>query len=170
MPTVVGLLSDSHARWERTQRALAALQARGATLFVHCGDIEDERVLDQLAGLDAHVVWGNCDWDHARLERYAKDLGIAVHGTAGEIVVDGSRIAFTHGHDPRLLSAPIGSGARYLAHGHTHETRDETIAATRVVNPGALHRAPRYTVALLTPLRDTLEFLEIPASAPGAPP
>ena len=85
MPTVVGLLSDSHSRWERTKRALQALRAAGATVFVHCGDIEDELVLDQLAGLDSHLVWGNCDWNSRTLERYARDLGIAVHGDAGEL-------------------------------------------------------------------------------------
>jgi putative phosphoesterase len=163
MSAVVGILSDSHGRWERTQRAIDALQARGASVFVHCGDVEDERVLDQLAGLEAHLVWGNCDWDRARLERYARDLGVAVHGSAGQIELDGRRIAFTHGHEPALLRAPIEAGAEYVAHGHTHEMRDERIGASRVVNPGALHRAPRFTVARLVPALDTLEFLEVSA-------
>ncbi|MFM8874126.1 MAG: metallophosphoesterase family protein, partial [Phycisphaerales bacterium] len=89
MPATVGLLSDSHARWERTRRAIEALRARGATTFIHCGDVEDALVLDQLAGLDAHLVWGNCDWNRGTLERYARDLGITVHGDAGELEIDG---------------------------------------------------------------------------------
>ncbi|MBL9140853.1 MAG: metallophosphoesterase family protein [Phycisphaerae bacterium] len=162
MPTVVGLLSDSHSRWERTKRALEALQARGATVFVHCGDVEDDLVLDQLAGLDCHLVWGNCDWNRGRLDAYARNLGITVHGDAGQVEVDGKSIAFTHGHEPDLMRAPVAAGAHYLVHGHTHELRDETRAGTRIINPGALHRAPRFTVALLTPAIDELETLVIP--------
>lgn len=163
MPVKVGLLSDSHARWERTRRAIEALQARGATVFVHCGDVEDELVLDQLAGLDSHLVWGNCDWNRGPLERYARDLGVHVHGEAGRIQVDGRTVAFTHGHEPAPMRAAVTEGAHYLVHGHTHELRDERRAGTRIVNPGALHRAPRYTVALLTPSTDELEVIEIPA-------
>lgn len=163
MPTVVGLISDTHSRWERAKRALAMLQAKGATLFIHCGDVEDELVLDQLAGLDSHLVWGNCDWNAPQLEGYARALGIRVHGQDGELLVDGKRVAFTHGHEPALMRAPVASGADYLIHGHTHELRDERRASTRIINPGALHRAPRYTVALLTPATDTLEVITVPA-------
>jgi hypothetical protein len=31
------------------------------------------------------------------------------------------------------------------------------------VNPGALHRAPTFTVAVLVPAEDRLEFVEVPA-------
>lgn len=163
MPLLVGLLSDSHARWERTRRAVDALQARGATVFIHCGDIEDERVIDQLAGTESHLVWGNCDWDHAGLERYARSLGVQVHGDAGRIDADGKSIAFTHGHHPSLLREPVGAGVDYLVHGHTHELRDEQCAATRIINPGALHRAPRFTVGLLAPATGVLDILTVPA-------
>jgi putative phosphoesterase len=163
MPAIVGLISDSHSRWERTKRAIEALQAKGATTFIHCGDVEDDLVLDQLAGLDSHLVWGNCDWNHDSLARYATNIGITVHGDAGEITVDGKRIAFTHGHELPALRAAVTSSADYLIHGHTHELRDERNAGTRIINPGALHRAPRYTVATLEPATDQLTILEVPA-------
>ena len=163
MPATVGLLSDSHARWERTKRAIEALRARGATTFIHCGDVEDALVLDQLAGLDAHLVWGNCDWNRGTLERYARDLGIVVHGDAGELEIDGRRVAFTHGHEPVPMRDAVATGAAYLVHGHTHERRDERRGGTRIVNPGALHRAPTFTVAVLVPAKDRLEFVEVPA-------
>lgn len=163
MPTVVGLLSDSHSRWERTKRAILALQRAGATTFIHCGDVEDELVLDQLAGLDSHLVWGNCDRNAPVLAAYAQRLGIAVHGTAGEITVDGKRIAFTHGHELAPLRDAVARGADFLVHGHTHELRDETRGSTRIINPGALHRAARFTVAALTPATGALEVLQVPA-------
>lgn len=163
MPHVVGLLSDSHSRWERTKRALEALRSRGASTFIHCGDVEDALVLDQLAGMDAHLVWGNCDWNQGTLGRYASDIGIAVHGDAGELTIDDKRIAFTHGHEPQPMRAAITGGADYLIHGHTHELRDERTAGTRIINPGALHRAPRFTVATLVPATGELEIIEVPA-------
>jgi C4-dicarboxylate-specific signal transduction histidine kinase len=84
---------------------LEALRLRGACTFIHCGDVEDALVLDQLAGMDAHLVWGNCDWNQGTLGRYASDIGIAVHGDAGELTVDDQRISFTHRHEPQLKRA-----------------------------------------------------------------
>ncbi|MFM9181050.1 MAG: metallophosphoesterase family protein, partial [Phycisphaerales bacterium] len=110
-----------------------------------------------------HLVWGNCDWNRGTLERYARDLGIAVHGDAGELEIDGSRVAFTHGHEPVPMRDAVATGAAYLVHGHTHERRDERRGGTRIVNPGALHRAPTFTVAVLVPAEDRLEFVEVPA-------
>lgn len=157
----VGLLSDSHGRAERTERAVDALLAAGADMLIHAGDIETEQVLDCLAGHNAHIVWGNCDWDRAGLERYARDIGIAVHGDAGEVEADGVRIAFTHGHLPAALRTAMASGAPYLVHGHTHERRDEVVDGVRIINPGALHRARPFTVAVLAPKSGELRTIEV---------
>jgi predicted phosphodiesterase len=77
--------------------------------------------------------------------------------------VDAKRIAFTHGHELPAMRAAVTGGAHYLIHGHTHELRDERTAGTRIINPGALHRAPRFTVATLEPATDQLTILEVPA-------
>jgi predicted phosphodiesterase len=37
----------------------------------------------------------------------------------------------------------------YLFHGHTHVQDSNTIGSTRVINPGALSKAARYTFATL---------------------
>lgn len=161
MESRVGLLSDSHGRAGRTARAVDALLAEGAETLIHAGDVETDAVLDCLAGHNAHVVWGNCDWDRADLERYARNIGIAVDGDAGEISVDGTRIAFTHGHLPGALRTAMASGAKYLIHGHTHERRDEVVDGVRIINPGALHRASPFTVAVLTPRTGELKTIEV---------
>lgn len=162
MDARVGLLSDSHGRAERTARAVDALLAAGADTLIHAGDIETDEVLDCLAGHNAHLVWGNCDWDRAGLERYARDIGIAVHGDSGEVTVDGVRIAFTHGHLPAAMRSAMSSGAAFLVHGHTHERRDDVVDGVRIINPGALHRARPFTVALLTPRTGKLTSIEVP--------
>lgn len=160
MAMQLGILSDSHGHADRTRRAIEALQAAGATRFLHCGDVETEQVLDQLAGLDAHVVFGNCD--PARpLARYAERLGLQVHHPMGRMEVDGRTLAFTHGDDPDLMQAAIDEGADFLLHGHTHVRADRQVEATRVINPGALHRANPFTVALLVPATGELRWITV---------
>lgn len=160
MAVHLGILSDSHGQADRTRRAIEALQAAGATRFVHCGDVETEQVLDQLAGLDAHVVFGNCDPARS-LGRYADRLGLQVHHPMGRWQVDGRSIAFTHGDDPDLLQAAIDERADFLLHGHTHVRADTQVGATRVINPGALHRARPFTVALLVPATGELRSITV---------
>lgn len=158
----LGILSDSHGRHEMTRRAVARLRERGAEVFVHLGDIETERVLEELAGLDAHVVFGNTDWNLESLASTARHLDLRVDHPAGRLRDNGRVVAFTHGDRPSLIDQALAEGVDYLLHGHTHKVRDERVGATRVINPGALFRARRYTAAYLDTEADRLEIIEIP--------
>jgi predicted phosphodiesterase len=89
-------------------------------------------------------------------------MGIAVDHPLGEITVDDRRIVFTHGHLGAATAAALAGRPDYLLHGHTHEVRDERVDGVRIVNPGALFRAARYTVAVLNPSRDEVTVLEVP--------
>ena len=162
MHTVLGILSDSHSDVARTRAAIEQLQAEGATRFVHCGDVETEAVVDLLAGLDAHITWGNCDQPRT-LGRYARALGIDAPYPLGDITVDGQRILFLHGDDEDLKAQAMAMGAPYLLHGHTHLKSDALHGTTRVINPGAFcrtHGNPR-TVARLVPATGALRFLSV---------
>lgn len=161
---LIGVLSDSHARHERTLTAARMLTEHGAELLIHLGDFETEAVLDALAGYPVRLVFGNCDYDLRSLSRYAERLDLTVDHPMGEIEIDGKRIAFTHGDRPNLLADALDRGVDYLLHGHTHAQTDEQADGTRIINPGALFRASRYTVALLNPGADSVEFLELPRS------
>ncbi len=164
----IGILADSHGRTESTRRAVAALTGRGADLLIHLGDLETEAVLDELTGVKTRIVFGNCDWDARALARHARRLGIEVDDDVGRIEIDGKRIVFTHGHIRRVMSAALAEGVEYLLHGHTHELRDERIGPTRVINPGALFRASRYTAVVLDPRIDQLEVIDVrDATGPG---
>jgi predicted phosphodiesterase len=102
----IGVLSDSHGDAIRTRIAVEELVRLGATMFIHCGDIETIECLDPLAGLDAHIVFGNCD-EPSDLQDYARSIDITVHHPLGEIIIDDQRIAFTHGDDPKSMQRPI---------------------------------------------------------------
>ncbi len=141
----------------------------GADVLIHLGDVGTVQVLDALAvhhptaggQMPAHVVFGNTDWDHQALRRYALDLGIAVHEPAGLIEVDGMTVGFTHGHQPMVMQGLLDEAVTYLLHGHTHQPCDLMRGQTRVINPGALFRARRHTAAILTPQTGKLELIEI---------
>jgi putative phosphoesterase len=162
--TMLGLLSDSHGRADATARAVRLLLDHGATMLIHLGDVGSVEVLDELVGHDARVVFGNCDHDEGRLARYAQSVGVVVDHPVGRLSLGGRSIVFTHGHLPHVLREAIAGGAAYVLHGHTHEPRDERIASTRIINPGALFRARRHTAALLDPARDALRFVEVSSS------
>lgn len=133
---------------------------RGCSILLHLGDIGSDSVIDELVGHNAHIVLGNCDEND--LGRYAELVGVINHHPVGRIEFDGRMIAFTHGHVEQELQRALHDGVAYLLHGHTHEVRDERFGLTRVVNPGALHRAARYTAAVLEPANDRLEIVELP--------
>ena len=147
---IVGILSDTHDRVDAMAAAMRVLRGRGAEFFVHCGDVGSERVLDHLAGVPAAFVFGNTDWDRAALARHAAHLGVGCHPSMADLELGGKKIAVTHGDDPRLKQRILAEQRHdYLLQGHTHVRADETVGRTRVINPGALHRAKEKTVATL---------------------
>lgn len=138
-------------------------------MLIHLGDVGTAAVIDALVAnrldtdqrVEAHLVFGNCDWEAKPLARYAAELGVIAHDKAGEMMIDGKRIIFTHGHINSIMDHAIQRHADYLLHGHTHLQSDSTIERTRVINPGALFRASRHTVALLTPGSGELRIHEV---------
>jgi len=168
---LIGILSDSHGHASRTAEAVRILLEAGAEILLHLGDIETTAVLDELVGHNAHIVFGNCDWDHRSLATYAEHVGIAVEHPRGHLVIADKTVVFTHGDRDEIMSQTLNEGVHYLLHGHTHQVRDEKVGTTRIINPGALFRASQYTVAVLDPESDDLRFLEIPHHSPvyGSP-
>ena len=158
---MIGFISDSHGEWLRTRSAIQLLEKRECSIIIHLGDVETFEVLDELAGHNVTLVFGNCDYV-SRLIEYAVTIGIEVQDPAGTMTVDGMTIAYLHGHDFSQYQKFIEDDQiDIIAHGHSHEIRDEVVENTRCINPGALHRAPRYTVAVLNTKTETLEFLEV---------
>ncbi len=145
---LIGILSDTHDRLERTQHAVSRLQREGAEALIHCGDVTRPETLTTLTLLPAWFVFGNCDHTMA-LERTATQFGITCLGDGGEIELGGRRLAVTHSHLPDEVSRLLQSKPDYLFSGHSHIANDWREGSTRRINPGALHRAAKYTVVLL---------------------
>lgn len=158
----IAILSDTHNQLARTGKALELARVRGAEMILHCGDIEDPPVVSLFAGWQAHFVFGNCDYDRVALADAIKDIGATLHPRYGHLELQGKKIAFLHGHEERLLDDLVGSEAYdYLFHGHTHVAKDEKTGATRVINPGALHRVQVKTFLLLEPATGKSESIPV---------
>ena len=159
---IVGILSDSHDRYETMATAVKMLVANGAEFLVHCGDVGSEAMLDLLTGTPAAFVWGNTDFDRLGLQRYAENLGIKCLGNMGELELDGKKFVVLHGDDERTKQRILSEQRHdYLLQGHTHVKLDHRVGKIRCVNPGALHRAREKTVALLNTQSDHLMFLSL---------
>lgn len=168
-PTRLGLLSDSHGRHERTARAVAQLVDAGVDLLIHLGDVNTTEVLDALLyrvvddrpSPPVRVVFGNTDWQVDEFTAYAERLGLTVDHPVGRLEIDGKIVVFQHGDHYQAMEEALADGVDYLLHGHTHDARNEKMGRTRIINPGALQRARRYSVAILDIARDEVEFLEV---------
>jgi putative phosphoesterase len=163
------LLSDSHGRASTTRRAVAALLKQGIDRLIHLGDVGTVDVIDALAvehpdtddQIEAHVIFGNTDWDIAGLTDYARDLDISVDHPTGRLKLDQAELVYCHGDNQQAMDQAIADQATYLCHGHTHRVQDERVEQTRIINPGALFRAKTYTVAVLDTAEDSVQFLTV---------
>src|SRR5262245_23363264 len=137
----IAVLSDTHSRYATVETALTLLEGRGVELLLHCGDIEDAETV-WLFPANTHFVLGNCDMDPSSLRQACRATGATLHEPYGSLELAGVRIAFLHGDNRRLLDEVEHSGRYdYLFYGHTHQPREHRTGRTRVINPGALHRA-----------------------------
>jgi putative phosphoesterase len=157
----IGILSDTHDQVGRTELAVCRLIDVGAEALVHCGDLTGPEIVYELAGLPSYYVFGNNDFDEDCLRRAMNATGGTCLGYGGEIMLAGRRIAVTHGDSSRELRRLSGSDPDYLLFGHAHVVSDARVGRTRFINPGALHRAATWTVALLDLDTDALQILNI---------
>lgn len=158
----IGIVSDTHGRNHNVLKALDLLRQHGVTTVIHCGDIEDPETIPLFAGLTAHFVFGNCDWNHEPLRRAVAAAGATLHEPFGHLELAGKKLAFLHGHDHALKHDVENSGHfDFLFYGHTHQVKEHQTGPTRVINPGALHRANPKTFIILDLATDRVELLAI---------
>ena len=157
----LGILSDTHDQVVRTAGAVAQLVAEGAEALIHCGDLTGPAVVRACAALPSYYVFGNNDYDEDALRRAITTAGGVCLDRGGEVTFAGRRLAVTHGDSAKEVRRLAAARPDYLLFGHSHVPVDDREGPTRWINPGALHRASSWTVAILDLPTDTLRFLEL---------
>jgi putative phosphoesterase len=146
----LGILADTHDDLARTRLAVALLRAEGAEALIHCGDLASPPIVAVLAVLPSWFVFGNHDADLVpHLERAAAEFGVTCLGWGGVVELAGKRIGVVHGHLGVDVRRVLATRPDYLLSGHSHIPSESLSGAVRRINPGALHRADEFTVALL---------------------
>ncbi len=146
----IAILSDTHSRHATVEKVLELLRDRQVNFVIHCGDIDDADTVWLFQGLTAHFVFGNCDTERASLRQAIHGIGETLHEPFGHLELEGVKIAFLHGDDKGLMHDVVQSESfDFLFYGHTHHAEEHRTGPTRVVNPGALHRARPKTFVLL---------------------
>jgi putative phosphoesterase len=158
----IGILSDTHDRLARTITAVERLQAEGVTALFHCGDLTGPDIVHACGVLPLYFVYGNNDDDWPMLKRAAAEVKGTCLEWSGVVELAGRRIAMAHGHLTRDLRSLTAQRPDYLLYGHSHIAADEQRDGVRWINPGALHRAAGFSVAVLDLADGRLRFLEVP--------
>ncbi len=157
----IAILADTHDQLARSRSAVSLVMTQGAEALIHCGDLTGPDVVYECAGLPGYYVFGNNDFDQEPLRRAMTDVGGVCLGRSGELTLRGRRIAVTHGDLTKEVRRLAARSPDYLLFGHSHRRTDVREGPTRLINPGALHRAAAWTVALLDLDADFLQFLQI---------
>jgi putative phosphoesterase len=141
---------------------MALFDKLGVAHVIHCGDVGSPEVFDEMLGRPCTFVWGNMDFPNDGLLTYARALGLSIpEKIPTKLELDGKRFAVFHGHEPGFHDALRHLDVDYILHGHTHVAGDERLYGKRIINPGALYRAARKTIATLDTKTDLLTFHQI---------
>jgi putative phosphoesterase len=144
----IGVISDTHGDVPATISAIRMLDSLGVSMILHCGDV-GVGIVPLLGGRRTHFVPGNTD-DADRLREAIVASEHAFHNPLGSLEIEGCRIAFLHGDDLRLLHGSIQSGNFDLVcHGHTHAFASSRQRQTLSLNPGAVSRTDRPSLAVV---------------------
>jgi putative phosphoesterase len=158
----IGILSDTHDEFSRTQVAVQILQDAGAEALIHCGDLSSPPIVAACSVLPFWFVFGNHDSDSVpNLRQAARDCGSVCLGWGGVFELSGKRIGVSHGHMTTDMKRVLAEQPDYLLFGHSHLPSDDHSSSVRRINPGALHRADKFTVALLNLDSNELQLLQV---------
>jgi uncharacterized protein len=135
------IVSDTHSRYDTIENVLKRIELEGVDMILHCGDIEDSEAV-WLFPPNTHFVFGNCDTERAAIRLAVHGVGATLYEPLGRLDVDDMSIGWLHGDDKALMRDAANSGEfDFLFYGHTHVAAEHRVGHTRLINPGALHRA-----------------------------
>jgi len=164
---LVGILSDTHNDSIIAREAVRLFDGFGVEHLIHCGDVGGEAVFDEFVGHSLTFVWGNTDFPLGGLFAYLESVGITPpRDIPTTVVLGGKKFAVFHGHESKFESSIVGLEVDVICHGHTHVARDDVVHRKRIINPGALHRARRKTVAVFDTETNDLKILDVETGKP----
>jgi uncharacterized protein len=135
----IAILSDSHDHIWNLEKALDAVNAQGADVLLHCGDLVAPFIIAQIAEAFAgpiHILEGNNDGDGRLQQQVAsKFRQVTLHGIYAELAVGSRRIAMIHYPEPARRIAQSGH-FDLVCYGHNHLQNWEQIGDCYLVNPG----------------------------------
>ncbi len=160
---LVGLISDTHDDKARTRDALKMLDEHAPRALLHAGDLASGEMVPLFERYWTWLAQGNMDRPRSIRDAIEEHDADVLYDIKHEVEMDEVTIGLVHGDDKARLEGMINSGAFDLVvHGHTHAFRDETVGDTRVINPGAVHRASTPSVCVYDADEDELTRLELP--------
>lgn len=146
----LGILSDTHGHVANTLAAVRVLEGLEVDELLHCGDLCSPEIPGLLSAWPTHYVFGNCDIDVDGMRQAIAAAGGRCHDWFGDLSLADRRVALLHGHEGKqLLSAIRGGMYDLVCYGHTHAAEFHWEDKTLVLNPGALYRASRHTIAIV---------------------
>lgn len=147
---ILAVISDTHGHVDYTRDAALMLEALEVERVIHCGDIGSPAIPPILAAWPVDYVLGNVDRDDDALRRAIAAAGHRLHGRFGSLELAGRKIAFLHSDDEKLFRHTLASGEWDLVcYGHTHKAEMHHAGRTLVLNPGALFRAAKHSIAIV---------------------
>jgi hypothetical protein len=161
----LGILSDTHDQLGRTRLAVELLRAEGVEALIHCGDLTGSEIVVACSVLPCYFVFGNHDADGVpTLQKAAAEVGAVCLGWGGMIELAGKRVAVAHGHMSIDIRRLMADRPDYLLSGHSHIAGDRRDGSVRRINPGALHNADDFSVAVLDLFADNVKLINLPVS------
>jgi putative phosphoesterase len=144
----------------RTKQAIQLLNAAGADVLIHCGDLASPPIVQELAALPSWFVFGNHDSDMVPvLQQAASEFGPVCLGWGGIVQLGGRRIGVVHGHMTTDVRRVLAEQPDLVLSGHSHYPSDVVRDSVRRINPGALHASDEFTVAVLELASGQLQVL-----------
>lgn len=159
---MIGVISDTHDNVVNVIKAVKVFENANVDFIIHCGDVIAPATVKYFKGMHTKIVKGNCDGDIEHTKQVLEEIKGEYLGEVGKLDILGKKILVYHGGNQGKLQEFIDKQEYdYVLTGHTHESRDERIGKTRVINPGAHYYGGENKVVLLDLEQDKVEFVEL---------
>jgi len=159
---ILGIISDTHGNKKNTIKALDIFTRESIKTILHAGDFGSRELLTLFDQFEIHLAYGNTDSETDLPKTLFKAQNQPWPEKEQKLEFAGKKILLLHGdHSPNLQEKIKSGKYDYIIKGHTHFPEDYRFQHTRVLNPGALHRADTYSVGILDLINDEWRVLPV---------